>query len=467
MDLQETKDMVYRCNKCGLCISTCPVYQQILMEAASPRGKVQLIKSFLEGDVELSNRFKEIILTCLLCENCVVNCPSGVRHDHVFTDLRTELVKRYGLNWKKRLIYGLLMNEKLLHSSSVLAKLGRNWLLEIFAKGMRIGNIPVGRLPKLNPKPFRDRFDGVILPEGEAKGRVFYFTGCFTNYFAGDVGQAMVNVLKKLQLQIEIPSHQDCCGIAAILSGEGDIPLKNVEKNISMLTREEIDAVLVDCATCGAAFKKEYIALLKRKGMDIKQAEILKGKTYDIMEYIAERIHLLPLRKNGDGSKIRVTYHDPCHLVRAQGVSEAPRKILKALPQVEFVEMEDANMCCGGGGSFQFDYPKVSKGITDNKIKKIRDTRASVVVTGCPGCRVTIGGNMNDNDQISVLHPIQLVDLAITDEVSEESLSLKRLTKNIHNCFLILFSSKPSPSALIHPAYRKDHWAGLLPKGLL
>ncbi len=421
MELQETKDMVYRCNKCGLCISTCPVYQQILMEAASPRGKVQVVKNYLEGNLELSKRFKEIILTCLLCENCVVNCPSGVRHDHVFTDLRGELVRRYGLDWKKRLIYKLLTNEKFLHSFSVFAKLGRNWLLETFAKGMRIGNIPVERLPKVNAKPFRDQFNGVILTDGEAKGRVFYFTGCFTNYFAGDVGQAVVNVLKKLQLEIEIPSRQDCCGLAVILSGEEDLPIKNVEKNISMLTRKEIDAVLVDCATCGAAFKKEYIALLKRKGMDTKEAEILKGKTYDILEYVAERIHLLPFRKDGNEKKIRVTYHDPCHLVRGQGVSEAPRKILKALPQVEFVETKDANMCCGGGGSFQFDFPGVSKGITENKIKNIRETGASVVVTGCPGCRVTICGNMNDNDGISVLHPIQLVDKLLSDGTPKKS----------------------------------------------
>ena len=391
------------------------------MEAASPRGKVQVVKNYLEGNLELSKRFKEIILTCLLCENCVVNCPSGVRHDHVFTDLRGELVRRYGLDWKKRLIYKLLTNEKFLHSFSVFAKLGRNWLLETFAKGMRIGNIPVERLPKVNAKPFRDQFNGVILPDGEAKGRVFYFTGCFTNYFAGDVGQAVVNVLKKLQLEIEIPSRQDCCGLAVILSGEEDLPIKNVEKNISILTRKEIDAVLVDCATCGAAFKKEYIALLKRKGMDTKEAEILKGKTYDILEYVAERIHLLPFRKDGNEKKIRVTYHDPCHLVRGQGVSEAPRKILKALPQVEFVETKDANMCCGGGGSFQFDFPQISKGITENKLRNIRETDASIVVTGCPGCRVTIGGNMNDNDGISVLHPIQLVDKLLSDGTPKKS----------------------------------------------
>jgi glycolate oxidase iron-sulfur subunit len=296
----------------------------------------------------------------------------------------------------------------------IFARLGRNWLIETLTKGMRIGNIPAGKLPRVNPKPFRDLYDGVIRPDGAPKGRVFYFTGCFTNYFAGEVGQAVVNVLKQLHVEIEIPASEDCCGIAAILSGEGDLPLENVSKNIAVLSRARVDAVLVDCATCGAAFRKEYIALLKRKGMDTAQAEILKGKTFDVMEYVAERLSELPLPKEYTGEKIRVTYHDPCHLVRAQGVSDAPRKILKALPQVEYVEMEEANTCCGGGGSFQFDYPEISKGVTEKKIARIRETGASIVATGCPGCRVTISGNMNDKDRIAVLHPMQLLDMALS-----------------------------------------------------
>jgi glycolate oxidase iron-sulfur subunit len=419
-EMKKTKAMVDHCNKCGLCTTACPVYQQVLIEAANPRGRIQMVKYFLEGKATMSKRFKEIILTCLLCETCVVNCPSGIRHDEVFNDIRAELVKKYGLDWKKRLVFQLLTNEKMLHSSIIFAKLGRNWLVEKLAKAMRIGNIPAGRLPLVNPKPFRDQFDGVIRPDGEPKGRVFYFTGCFTNYFAGDVGQAVVNVLKMLQVEIEIPTSQDCCGIAAILSGEGDLPLSNVEKNIATLSRAEVGMVLVDCATCGAAFKKEYIDLLKRKGLDTARAEILKGKTQDVMEYVAARLDKLPLPKDYKGEKIRVTYHDPCHLVRAQGISAAPREILKALPQFEYVEMEEANTCCGGGGSFQFDFPGVSKGITEKKIEHIRKTGARIVVTGCPGCRTTIGGNMEEQDRIAVLHPLQLLDMALSGKGLEK-----------------------------------------------
>jgi glycolate oxidase iron-sulfur subunit len=413
-EMKKTKAMVDRCNKCGLCTTSCPVYQQVLTEAANPRGRIQLVKYFLEGKTPMTKRFKEIIQTCLLCETCVVNCPSGIRHDQVFNDIRAELVDQYGLDWKKRFVFQLLTKESLLHSSMIFAKLGRNWLVEKLAKGMRIGNIPAGRLPMVNSKPFRDQFDGVIRPGGEAKGRVFYFTGCFTHYFADDVGQAVVNVLKKLGVEIEMPASQECCGIAAILSGEGDLPLKTVEKNIATLVRAEVDAVLVDCATCGAAFKKEYIDLLKRKGLDTTQAEVLKGKTQDVMEYVAARIDQLPLSKNYKGKKIRVTYHDPCHLVRAQGISAAPREILKALPQFEYVEMEEANTCCGGGGSFQFDFSGVSKGITEKKIRRIHDTGARIVVSGCPGCRTTLGGNMDELDRIAVLHPMQLLDMALS-----------------------------------------------------
>jgi glycolate oxidase iron-sulfur subunit len=397
-----------------------------MVEQASPRGKIQLAKQVLAGNLSLSKRFKEILTTCLLCETCVVNCPSGVRHDQVFTDLRSQLVQEHGIGWKKRFLYLLLTNKKLLRSSSVLARLGRNWLLEKLAKGMRIGNIPVGRLPTLNTRPFRERFDGTILPDGEVKGRVYYFTGCFTNYFAEDVGQAAVNVLKKMHLAVEIPASQDCCGISMILSGEEDLPMRGIKKNISTLTREDIDAVLVDCATCGAAFKKEYVALLEKKGMDTRQAETLREKTYDILEYVADRIDLLPFRENRDDKKLRVTYHDPCHLIRAQGIRDAPRKILNALPQVEFVDMEGADVCCGGGGSFQFEYPDVSKKITDEKIEHIRQTGASILVTGCPGCRTTIAGNMKDRDNIQVLHPIQLVDLALDQNREARNLTSKK-----------------------------------------
>jgi glycolate oxidase iron-sulfur subunit len=413
-NLQEAKKIVDRCNKCGLCMTSCPVYQQLLVEAASPRGRIQMVKYLLEGKTTLSKRFKEIILTCLLCETCVVNCPSGVRHDQVFNDLRAELVRQYGLDWKKRLVFNLLTHEKLLHASIIFAKLGRNWLVEKLARGMRIGNIPAGNLPMVNTMPFRDRFDGLILPEGKPAGRVFYFTGCFTNYFGEAVGQAVVNILGALQVAVEIPRSEDCCGIASILAGEGDLLMPNVLRNIETLTRAEVDAVLVDCATCGAAFKKEYIDLLRRKGLDTAPAEILKARTQDVMEYIAERLEKLPLPRDYRGPKIRITYHDPCHLVRAQGVSAAPRKILRALPQFEYVEMEEANTCCGGGGSFQFDFPKVSNGITEKKLRRVRQTGARIVVTGCPGCRVTIGGNMAGEDRIAVLHPLELLDMALT-----------------------------------------------------
>jgi glycolate oxidase iron-sulfur subunit len=129
---------------------------------------------------------------------------------------------------------------------------------------------------------------------------------------------------------------------------------------------------------------------------------------------VAARLDRLPLLKDRGGRKIRVTYHDPCHLVRAQGVSAPPREILKALPQFEYVEMEGANTCCGGGGSFQFDFPGLSKGITEKNIDRIRSAEACIVASGCPGCRMTIGGNLGDQDRIAVLHSLQLLDMALS-----------------------------------------------------
>jgi glycolate oxidase iron-sulfur subunit len=297
MARQEIKDMVDRCNKFGHCIPSCPVYQQILTEAATPRGRVQLVKNFLEGNVSLSLRAKEIILTCLLCESCVVNCPSGVPGSPLYR-FSGGIGQTVRTGLEETADYTLLTNEKVLHSSMVFAKLGRNWLWRPLPRnadrkypGGNCASIPSLSGPVWGCPPRRE------------SGRPgFLFHRLFTNYFAGDVGQAVINILKKLRLEIEIPKGQDCCGIAAILSGDGDLPLKNVEKNISLLNQAEVDSVLVDCATCGAAFKKEYIALLKRKEW-IPPRRGPEEKDLDVMEYVAARMERLPLPKKGTGRR--------------------------------------------------------------------------------------------------------------------------------------------------------------------
>ena len=142
--------------------------------------------------------------------------------------------------------------------------------------------------------------------------------------------------------------------------------------------------ILTACATCGSALKESYPVLADGESQEWKdRVKAFSSKVMDISEFLKEKITMNRTEKQ---SLTKVTYHDPCHLVRGQNITAQPRAILRELPGIEYAEMRDAQRCCGGGGSFSFYNYDLSKQISKRKIDNIEATGASVVVTGCPGC---------------------------------------------------------------------------------
>lgn len=407
MIAKELKEEVHNCIKCGLCLTPCPVYKQLCFEGASPRGKVQLIKNILEGKLEPSENFHRLLFTCLLCETCTANCPSGLKVDRLMKAMRAELLEKFGLPWQKRMLFNLLVSERLLPFFLFWGRTLGNPLLSLLPKNGKIGTIPYSKLPRLNRKPLRDQYPEIISVPNP-KGRVLYFTGCATNYLFEDVGRAVINVLQRLGVEVIIPPGQVCCGLPIFLSGARKMALKNVRKNLELFHRDDVDAVIVDCATCGAALKKEYTHILEEMDESPEAAKALARKVLDISQYLGR----FDLGKLLRPIAARVTYHDPCHLVRSQGVKEEPRNLLRSIPGVQFVEMAGADVCCGGGGTFQWEHPEVASGISSKKVQSIKETGASIVASGCPGCRLQIYGNLGE-DSIETIHPVELVARAL------------------------------------------------------
>jgi|YelNatPaOPRAMG01_1025707.scaffolds.fasta_scaffold31467_2 glycolate oxidase iron-sulfur subunit len=401
---------VYNCIKCGLCLTPCPVYKQKLIEATSPRGKIQLVRNILEGKLEPSENFMRILFTCLLCETCTVNCPSGLKIDQVLKAMRREIVKKYGLPKKKKLLFELLTGKRLLPFYLFWGRLLLNSLLPLYPGKGKLGTIPYQRLPRLNSPSFLERIPE-INPVFKAKGRVLYFTGCATNYLNGDVGDAVLQVLSALGVEVITPKEQMCCGLPIFLAGAPEMAMVNIKNNISIFKAHDVEAIIVDCATCGSAFKKEYPRILAEMGEKTAEAEELSKKVLDISEYLVRfdlKKILKPLAK-------KVTYHDPCHLIRSQKIREEPRFLLQQIPELEFVEMAGADVCCGGGGTFQWEHPEIAAQITAQKVKNIEKTQAEIVATGCPGCRLQIYGNIT-NEEIKVLHPVQVLAMSLQDK---------------------------------------------------
>jgi glycolate oxidase iron-sulfur subunit len=418
-----TIEHVYHCAKCGLCLEVCPVYREMLVESHSPRGKVQLARHIIEGNLAITDRMKDILFSsCLLCGSCVAACPSGVRQDILFSGLRWRAAQRHGLGFTKKLFFHVLARGWLMSQS---AWFGR-WVREILnltgiEEKIKAGNLPVDGVPPMNTKPFNREYSGVIKPRGRINARVLYFHGCATNYVFGDIGSAVVSVLRHMGVQVEIPRNQPCCGLPIFLSGDRETSLACMRDVIKKFDRCDVDAVIVDCATCGSALKNEYPHIL-RELRDLGESvadnlveatERLAATTVDISEFIDAHSDWMPALSPVKGEKIKVTYHDPCHLLRAQGVGVQPRRLLTMLPNVDFVEMDEANQCCGGGGEYQIEYGDTSALITNRKIANILRSDAEIVSTGCPGCNITIGAHLKKVRNIRILHPVQLIQMAL------------------------------------------------------
>ena len=421
-----TGENIYHCVKCGLCLAHCPVYKEELLEVASPRGKVQLSRALSEGKLELSEQVKEAFFsTCLLCGSCVANCPSGVQGEHLFSGVRWRAKQKYGIDWKKKLMFQVMASKWLMSKSAALGgwarrNFGGPWI----ESKLKAGALSVDRIPPFNEKAFSDTVPEVVAPKtGKAKAKVLYFHGCATNYVFGSIGNAVVDVLSRMGVEVLIPKEQGCCGLPIFLSGDRETSVEIIREALKIFARKDVDAVLVDCGTCGAALKNEYVHLLKdlrelgEKVTDeeIQAAELLASKTQDVTVFIDAHKDWLP-KMSGNGKKIRVTYHDPCHLVKGQKVSAQPRNILKSIPGVEYVEMPGANDCCGGGGSFQVEHAEISAKITKRKIDNINATKAQVVATCCPGCNVTIGNHLDPAFQMKTMHPVELLSQALQEK---------------------------------------------------
>lgn len=406
---EDLKDDLHHCLKCGMCQQVCPTFKLTRQEYYAPRGRVQIFKHYLEGDLAVTPTLEHLLMSCMLCDACSALCPSGVRIDRLLRHMRRELWELTPKKLNKKIIFAILRNSGRFRRASRLARIGQKLLFDISGSNSKIGNIPISKFPRITRESFARKVQEKISPQGKRSGRVMYFTGCATDLVYGDVGQAVLRVLLRLGIEILIPHDQVCCSAPLFLSGATQASLPNIVKNLTILDRSDVDAIVVDCATCGAALKKEIPELLENLGLDTEKALRVANKVRDVSQIVSDRLNELHIQENCSGEPLLVTYHDPCHLVRGMGVAAEPRKILSNIGGIKFVEMEGAGECCGGGGFYQFDNVDMSAGITSRKKRNVDATSARIVATGCPGCRLTLTGNMSDEENREVLHTVQLL----------------------------------------------------------
>jgi len=362
----------------------CPTFLWERRESQSARGRMVLVKAVLDGKLAVSEIFKDRLATCTTCLACESSCPNSVPVTKIIQAAKEQAVAESGPGIIGRIVSGVLRHPAALSATAWLAPVALH-----YTKGSSELSI--------------QRSKGEKSGHGKkSKGKVAFFPGCAVNSMQKDIGRAVISVLGRLGYEVVIPDGLCCCGRPLLSLGDRTAAEELAAHNSALFEALRADAIVTACASCGLTFKKEYPKLLRPSG---KPPVIL-----DIHEFLARALPGMPV-----GSVRRtVTYHDPCHLGRGQGLSGMVRSILRALPGLTLVEMNNADRCCGFGGVMRITHQKLSDGIAEDKAKNIIATEASAVVTGCPGCRMQINNALKlVGSKIEVLHTVQVVEEAL------------------------------------------------------
>jgi len=215
-------------------------------------------------------------------------------------------------------------------------------------------------------------------------------------------------VLARNNCTVVTPKETVCCGMPALGYGRVDLVQEQARHNIALFEQADVEAIVTDCATCGSTLK-DYGKLLADYPNWAGRAAKFSAKVRDISEFLMS----IPLEKPQGRVDARVTYHDPCHLRRGQNVWKEPRALLQMIDGVDFVELPEADWCCGSAGSQLITHYETSLKVLKRKTNNIASTDAEYIASGCPGCQMQLNvGMKREGLDMQVVHPIVLLDRA-------------------------------------------------------
>lgn len=367
----------YACSQCGYCVDECDQFYGRGWESQSPRGKWYWLREYMEGRAEWNQKMVDTILVCTTCELCNLRCSAALPIESAWMELRGKLVDE-----EKKMTFPPF---------------------EMMAEALRSqGDIWAGYRKDRSawfPKDLVEKHG----PGHTAKN--IYFAGCTASYVEKDIAMASVRLLDAAGVDFSyLGEKENCCGTPMLVAGKWELFAETMKKNISAVKSAGADTVITSCPACDMMWRQVYPVWSKKLGIEYGIT------TRHYSEVISEKIRAGEFRfASGPALPVTVTWHDSCHIGRASGVYEAPRDLIKAIPNVNFVEMsynrQEAH-CCGSVLTL-IKEPPVAAEIGKTRLDEVVEAGAQKVLALCPCCefqfRVTA-----DKKNI----PIEVTDLA-------------------------------------------------------
>jgi glycolate oxidase iron-sulfur subunit len=401
------------CVRCGLCLPACPTYLETMTETSGPRGRISLIRAVDQGALDLlSPGFVEQMSQCLDCRACQAACPSGVPYGEMLEEMRARIESasapsrtpaQRGLRWL--LLRWLFAAPARMRIAAALLRFAQRTGLQHLAVFAGLGDAA-----KLAPR-IPDRFfiaDGRRFDVADAAGTAFLHVGCVMHVAFPRVHEATIRMLNRARLSVIVPDSQGCCGAIAVHAGDPEFARQLARVNIAAFERSSADVYVVNAAGCGSALK-EYAGLFAEDSAWRDRARAFSARVRDVTEVL----DAMDLGTAKGAIDARVTYQEPCHLVHAQRVSAAPRRLLNKIPGLNLIEMNESAVCCGSAGIYNVTQPEMALRLQARKTAAIEQTGAKVVATANPGCALQVAAGLRAAGvRAEVKHIVELLDEA-------------------------------------------------------
>ncbi|MDR0827687.1 MAG: (Fe-S)-binding protein [Desulfovibrio sp.] len=372
-------DALDTCARCGFCKTGCPTYPfGGGFETYSPRAKVFFLKEYYEGRATLSPEWVDRLYRCTTCERCQTVCQTEIPLIHLWEKIRSEIVEQ-GL--------GPMPAHKKIRDFAA-----------------QFGN-PYGESA--------DKQAQWLLPEHKPvdEADILIFGGCTASYKMPSMLQSGVTVLTRLDIPYAYAGGAEtCCASPLLRTGQIAAAENCISCNLDLFAQKKARYIVTPCGGCSKTLKYDYPAFARKL-----------GKTFDATVMHFSEVYAQLIREGRLKPSIftpkKVTFHDPCHLGRSQGLFAEPREILAAIPGVKLVEMprnREESRCCGAGGGVKANYPQMAAAIAADRLREAEETGAEMLVTMCPFCQGSFAQAIQESGsgmQLSGLDALLLASL--------------------------------------------------------
>jgi glycolate oxidase iron-sulfur subunit len=417
------EDELLNCMRCGFCLPTCPTYiESGYKESHSPRGRIALMKAVVDGLIEPDEDFERSLELCLGCRACEPVCPSGVKYGHLLEEARDIINQNKSFSLPTRFVRKTVFEGLFPHPNRMRNLTGligfyqRSGIQTIARKIGFLGLLPESLmtiekvLPKVpTMKEMKNRPDH-LSPIGKQLHRVAFFSGCLMDTMFLKTNDATCKLLQMAGCEIVIPQNQTCCGALHGHSGEKEGSKDLARRNIKAFEELNVDFIITNAGGCGA-FLIDYDHLLKDDPEWKDRAKKFAEKIMDVSEILVS----VGFHKN---VKLElpnqiVTYQDSCHLRNVMKTASAPRLLLQSIKGAEYIEMKDADRCCGSAGIYNIIETEMSMKMLDYKMIQAKDTHAATIVTANPGCLLQMKVGIENEGLADKMRGVHIVDLLL------------------------------------------------------